>query len=114
MATDPTTAEKAERLGLVWLRGPDCWADATTGATRISRDEPGGDWIHFEDWRRWDTDVAAIAALYAERFPAPDYRAALERLVDVAEQIENAGPGHEDWGALTKAIAHARKVLHGQ
>lgn len=66
MATDPTTAEKAERLDLFPSE------------------------------------------------PAPDYRAALERLVDVAEQIENAGPGHEDWGALTNAIALARKVLHGQ
>lgn len=91
MATDPTTAEKAERLGL-------------------RQGEFSGGWClpgHVYTDREID-------ALYAERFPTPDYRAALERLVDVAEQIENAGPGHEDWGALTKAIALARKVLHGQ
>lgn len=114
MATDPTTAEKAERLGLVWLRGPDCWADATTGATRISRDEPGGDWIHFEDWRRWDTDVAAIAALYAERFPAPDYRAALEALVEANDAVISAT--HDNLGSAfalyDRALTHARKVLH--
>ena len=110
MATDPTTAEKAERLGLVWLRGPDCWADATTGATRISRDEPGGDWIHFEDRRRWDTDVAAIAALYAERFPAPDYRAALEALARAIE-LDDV---NTLYSALYDAYTHDRKVLHGQ
>lgn len=89
MPTDLTTAEKAERLGLTRCNCCGLWR-SRSGAAVI--------------------DVDA----YAERFPAPDYRAALERLVDVAEQIENAGPGHEDWGALTNAIAHARKVLHGQ
>ena len=113
MSRDPTTAEKAERLGLVWLRGPDCWADATTGATRISRDEPGGDWIHFEDWRRWDTDVAAIDALYAERFPTPDYRAALEALVGAHEAIIRADRTNSEAVMLQydAALTHARKVL---
>ena len=60
------------------------------------------------------TDPTIADGPVTETKPTPDYRAALERLVDVAEQIENAGPGHEDWGALTNAIALARKVLHGQ
>ena len=111
MATDPTTAEKAERLGLrkrgrAWL--------SEFGNPRVYPATRGG--FHVSGLPDiFPTEEAAIDALdrCTEDEP-PDYRAALERLVDVAEQIENAGPGHEDWGALTKAIALARKVLHGQ
>lgn len=81
MPTDLTTAEKAERLGLTKCNCCGLWR-SRSGAAVI--------------------DVGA----YAERFPAPDYRAALEGLVLAIDR--------GDGDAYRLALTHARKVLHGQ
>ena len=92
MPSDLTIAEKAEKLGLEWFgraQGDNIWRPKH----RASADYPC--------YR--DTD---IDALYAERFPAPDYRAALEGLVLAIDR--------GDGDAYRLALTHARKVLHGQ
>lgn len=111
MPTDPTTAEKAAALNLTKCpNGEACPFCAGKGWLNGN-----GIVVAFDDER--------LGELHAERFPkpvtpAPDYRAALEALVDALtiyrEWHPPHGPGDGQDDALYFALTHARKVLHGQ
>ena len=111
MATDPTTAEKAERLGLrkrgrAWL--------SEFGNPRVYPATRGG--FHVSGLPDiFPTEETAIDALdrCTEDEP-PDYRAALEALVEANDAVISAT--HDNLGsafaAHDRALTHARKVLH--
>jgi hypothetical protein len=116
MPTDPTTAEKAERLGLHRTSGS--WLDAS-GMPRAWRGKRAGQWYR-SGARGTTTEAEAIDALYAEQFPTPDYRAALEALVGAGDAVAAVLIDHDKRPSarladdLRAALTHARKVLHGQ